>query len=183
VAAGGQASALGQAASLLTGPGQPGAVLQAGPHPLCCLPPFHNRAAPLQTPPVLAKPVWHPTVTVNATVVPALPAASRGVQDTVVAVALTVNTPVCLVVSLARNTRGLPTKLPVQVMVGSGVTLSVAVMFGKVTVALAALGPAVALRAVVAMVSTGLVVSACRRCREAGGRGRGPAAAGVGGSA
>jgi hypothetical protein len=104
-------------------------------------------------------PASHDAVTVNATVVPALPAASRGVQDTFVAVALTVNTPVCLVASLARNTRGLPTKLPVQVMVGSGVTLSVAVMLGKVTTEVLVLMVAVALRAVGVMVTVGLTES------------------------
>jgi hypothetical protein len=87
-------------------------------------------------PVVRVVPAGHETVTVNVSVRLGLLASSRAMHDTVVAVALAGNIPVCLVASLARNTRGLPTKLPVQVMVGSGVTLSVAFMAGKVTLAL-----------------------------------------------
>jgi hypothetical protein len=75
----------------------------------------------------------------------AWPASSLATQDTVVAVDPMKNTPRCAVASLARKVRGLPLNAPVQVMVGSGVTLSVAVMAGKVTVASDAAPSAIAL--------------------------------------
>jgi hypothetical protein len=108
---------------------------------------------------------------VNATVGLRLPASSLAVHDTVVGLALTGNMPVCTAASFARKVRGLPTKAPMQLMVGSGVTLSVAVMLGKATGALSAPAAAVPVRAVApVMASVGVTASGVRHTGEGGGQ-------------